>query len=174
MVTTINTVLALLTVLGGALFLIGTGAIIFRRDLFRRFPARFALPAAFIVALIATAGSLFYSEIAGYTPCELCWFQRILMYPQVILLGVALAVKDQKIMRYILWLSGIGAFIALYHYLIQLGFLPGACDVSGYSVSCSHRFVLEYGYITIPMMALTAFLLNILLSIRARLEGHSQ
>lgn len=118
---------------------------------------------AFIVSVFAMLGSLFYSEIAGYEPCKLCWFQRIFMYPQTILLGIALWRKDFQIALCGLVLSAIGAIIAGYHYVMQIGVVPSLpCSVVGYSVSCSQRFVLQFGYITIPMMALTAFLLIII------------
>ncbi|OGY68707.1 MAG: hypothetical protein A3B94_01990 [Candidatus Jacksonbacteria bacterium RIFCSPHIGHO2_02_FULL_43_10] len=107
-------------------------------------------------------GSLFYSEIAGYEPCQLCWWQRILMYPQVILLGVAWLKEDQGIVLYSIALSSLGALIAGYNYLLQIGFVPSiGCSAVGYSINCSQRFVMQFGYITIPMMALTAFLLII-------------
>ena len=122
---------------------------------------------AWIVALLATLGSLFYSDILGYTPCKLCWFQRIFMYPQAILLGVAFFRRDNRVLEYVLWLSGIGFLIAAYHYLIHIGLLPGSCAVTGISVSCSQRFVMEFGYITIPMMSLTAFALTFLISLLA-------
>jgi len=119
---------------------------------------------AFLVALVATLGSLTYSEILRYDPCKLCWLQRIFMYPQVILLGMALWKKDYKIADYSLALSIIGGLIALYHYLLQLGIAPSIpCSAVGYSTACSKQFVLEYGYITIPMMALSAFIIIALL-----------
>ena len=119
---------------------------------------------AFIVALTATAGSLFYSEIAGFTPCTLCWYQRILMYPQVFLFGVALWKNEYKTADYHIVLSILGALIAGYHYLLQIGVLPELpCSAVGFSVSCAERFTMNLGYITIPLMSLTAFLLIILL-----------
>lgn len=119
-----------------------------------------------IVALIATAGSLFYSEIAGYEPCKLCWYQRILMYPQVVLFGLALAGRLRDVMIAAGALSGIGAIIAGYHYLLQIGVVTGSnCDALGYSVACSQRFVMNFGYITIPLMAFSAFMLIFLLTI---------
>lgn len=115
---------------------------------------------AFIVATVATLGSLFYSEVAHYQPCELCWFQRIFMYPQTILLAIAWKKKYAGIALYSLVLSIIGGSISAYHYLMQLGAVPSLpCAAVGISVSCSQRFVLTYGYITIPMMALSAFVL---------------
>ena len=117
-----------------------------------------ALIIAFIVALVATLGSLFYSEIMGYEPCSLCWYQRILMYPQVILLGMAMVKRSVFIASYSIALSMVGGAIAAFHYYGQTvdnGVL--SCDTLGQTASCVTLFVLEYGYITIPMMALTAF-----------------
>lgn len=120
----------------------------------------------FIVSLIATLGSLFYSEIMGYNPCLLCWYQRIFMYPQVFLFGVALWKKDNGIKKYILALSIPGILLSAYHYFEQIGVLAsGSCEVIGYSSNCSEFFILNYGYITIPMMALTAFAMIIIFGI---------
>lgn len=154
-VSVVNQLLGILTIVGQAAIILAWP--------FRAFISKNALLSAFLVALIATSGSLFYSEIAGYEPCKLCWFQRIFMYPQVILLGLALWKKDYGIKFYGIVLSSIGAVIAGYHYLLQLGVAPALpCAAVGYSVACSQRFVLQFGYITIPMMALTAFLLIII------------
>ncbi|OGH88302.1 MAG: hypothetical protein A3J93_01955 [Candidatus Magasanikbacteria bacterium RIFOXYC2_FULL_42_28] len=129
------------------------------RELIRKYAPHLAL----VAVTIATLGSLFYSEIAGYEPCKLCWAQRIFMYPQVILLITAFAKKRAGAMlAYTLPLSVIGGLIAIYHYLLQLGVVSGvACGVVGYSVSCAQKFVLTYGYITIPLMAVTAFGLSV-------------
>lgn len=129
-----------------------------QKKLVKSFLDKNVLAFAFTISLAATLGSLFYSEIAGYTPCKLCWFQRIFMYPQPVLFAIALWKKDLAIIKYSLALCLIGGSIALYHYLVQTGIVPsGSCGVVGYSVSCSQRFVMEWGYITIPMMSLTAF-----------------
>lgn len=131
-----------------------------------------ALLFAFLVALLATSASLFYSEVAKYEPCKLCWYQRIFMYPQALLLFVALLKKDRKIADYILALSLMGAAIAIFHYYLQITPVRiFACSSVGYSVACSQRFVAQFGYLTIAMMSLTAFLLNILLSLAAKKKG---
>lgn len=136
---------------------------------FLAFFSRNYLKLALTVSLTATLGSLFYSEIAGFTPCKLCWFERIFMYPQTVIFGVAMWKKDAKIWIYSLTLSIIGATISIYHYLLQIGILPeGSCDAVGRSVSCSKVFVMTFGYITIPLMAGTAFVLLILLAIAAK------
>lgn len=120
----------------------------------------------FIIALIAVSGSLFYSEIMGYAPCKLCWYQRILMYPQIIIFLIALKSKNNmSIVLNSLILSLVGGLIAGYHYLMQIGVVREiGCDVVGYSVKCSEFFSLAYGFITIPMMSFIAFVLLIILA----------
>jgi disulfide bond formation protein DsbB len=130
-----------------------------------RFFGKNALLFGFIVALVSMLGSLFYSEVARYTPCVLCWYQRILMYPQVLLLGIAYVRKESHIILYSLIMSALGASVALYHYLIQIGTIGEImpCTSVGYSVSCVEKFVMTFGYITIPMMSLSAFTLLLML-----------
>lgn len=119
-----------------------------------------ALVLAFAVALSSMLGSLFYSEFAGYDPCVLCWYQRILMYPQVLILGIALWKKEASLELTSIIMSAIGVVVAAYHYLGQVAVISDLpCSAIGYSSSCSQRFFMEYGYITIPMMALSAFVL---------------
>jgi disulfide bond formation protein DsbB len=161
LVSTANLILSLLTILGQLIIAVAIFALITRSEKIIGFLGRRAILFSFFVALTATAGSLFYSEIAGFDPCKLCWFQRIFMYPQMILLGIALSKKNEAFaVLNGLTLSLIGALIAGYHYLLQIGFAPSLpCSAVGYSVSCAQRFVMTFGYITIPMMAFTAFLL---------------
>lgn len=111
---------------------------------------------SFLVALSGLILSLFYSEFAGYTPCVLCWYQRIALYPQVLILGLALWRKETAVRIYSISLSVLGAIVALYNTYLQFGGNPLIpCDAAA---SCSQRFVFEFGYITIPTMSLTAFL----------------
>lgn len=124
-----------------------------------------ALWIAFIVSIVATFGSLYYSEILGYLPCKLCWYQRILMYPQALLFGIALLKKDKKYIGYLAPLSLIGLIIAGFHYIAQLSPVKlVSCGISGLTPSCSEYFSLMFGYITIPLMAFTAFLLLLMLT----------
>ncbi len=133
-----------------------------------------------IVALVATGGSLFFSEIAGWTPCKLCWLQRIFMYPQVILLAVALWRKERSIAWYILALSIIGIIFSIVNYGEQvqahlnplpLGGSLKPCDASG--VSCAGTEIkFAFGYVTIPLMAATAFLMNGLTSLLVLMSGN--
>lgn len=128
-------------------------------DFFRAHALWFAL----VIALASFVLSLYYSDIVGFAPCTLCWYQRILIYPQAILLVIALIKKDENVADYILALSAIGFVIALYNHYLQLGgasLIP--CSANG---SCAKRFVFEFGYVTIPLMALSGFLFNGLLMI---------
>ncbi|HLS61620.1 MAG TPA: disulfide oxidoreductase [Virgibacillus sp.] len=116
-------------------------------------------------ALVALLGSLFYSEILGYTPCDLCWMQRIFMYPLVVIYGVAAIKKDLSIALPGLILSGIGALVSIYHYLIQkLAAFQSIGDVCG-EVPCNLQYVNYFGFITIPFLAATAFILIFILHI---------
>lgn len=163
LVANVNQLLSLLTIAGQAIIALVLVCLFAKGHKIISFIAKNAILFSFIVALTATLGSLFFSEVAGFEPCKLCWFQRVLMYPQVILFVIALYKKDKAIIDYTLWLSVIGAAIAAYHYLLQIGVAPElTCSATGYSVSCSKRFIMSFGYITIPMMALTAFLMNII------------
>ncbi len=117
-----------------------------------------ALSLAAVVAAVATVGSLYYSEVANFEPCRLCWYQRIAMYPLPVILGVAAWRRDPAVHWYALPLAAIGAAIAAYHYLIQRfpDLDAGACSVG---VSCAAAWVERFGFVTIPYMALSAFLL---------------
>lgn len=131
---------------------------------------KYGMQVAFIVVLVATAGSLTYSEILGYEPCKLCWFQRILMYPMVLIIGIGLWKKDSVSKLYALILSLMGIPLAFYHYLVQLGIVAAPCTTGGYTVSCAQYFSMNFGYITIPMMAMSTFLLVALIMLILRSE----
>ena len=126
---------------------------------------------AFIVAIMATAGSLYFSEIAHFAPCKLCWFQRIFMYPQVIVLGIALWKKERTVaVMQSLILSIIGVLFAAYHYYLQMFATTVKPCSPDDPVSCAEKVVVRYGYITIPMMALTAFLMIILFLVMVQMR----
>ncbi|WP_193568323.1 disulfide oxidoreductase [Gracilibacillus saliphilus] len=109
-------------------------------------------------SLMATMGSLFYSEIMKFIPCELCWYQRILMYPLVVIYGYAVYKKDIRYAFPGVILSGIGILVSSYHYLIQK--VPGlqeAGDGCGI-IPCTTTYVNYFGFASIPFQALIAFL----------------
>ena len=109
-------------------------------------------------SLSAFLGSMFYSVVIGFQPCSLCYWQRIFMYPMLFISTLSLVRKEKLDSSYFLMLSGIGSLISLYHLYLQFTPNPLPCSSTGQGVSCSENWVLEYGYITIPVMALTCFL----------------
>jgi disulfide bond formation protein DsbB len=117
----------------------------------------YGLYLAWLVATVATVGSLYFSEVRFFVPCPLCWYQRVLMYPLVILLGIASFHGDRAIVRYALPMSLLGAGIAFYHYLLQK--LPGlgASPLCRVGVPCNVEYINWLGFITIPFLSLVAF-----------------
>ena len=127
------------------------------------------LALAFTVATFSTITSLFYSEIAHLPACSMCWYQRIFLFPQVFLFGMALYKKDNHIIDYGILLSIVGILLASYHILLQNGVkLYTPCSVNTTLVSCSDQLFSYFGYITIPVMSLTAFVMILILLILAR------
>lgn len=135
-----------------------------------------ALRLAFATALFSMVASLFYSEIAKYPPCELCWLQRFFMYPLVVLLGINLWKKELNLIPYSLGLSILGFLTAVYHNLMyySTGGLSSLCQTLGSSVSCTKRYVFEFGFVTIPIMSLVAFALLILFLSIARAKTSAE
>lgn len=125
---------------------------------------------ALIIAMTATLGSLFYSEVAGYLPCELCWYQRIAMYPLVILIFMSIWRRERATLDYSLALAIVGlAFSGYHNYIYFKSFSLGACSLDG--VSCLAQYMTEFGYITIPVMSLTAFSAVVFLLLISNREG---
>ncbi len=161
MVFTVNKILALCTIVAQASLVLGLLYFLINRknqqDKIIGFFGKYGTQFAFLFALIAMLSSLFYSSIAGYEPCFLCWWQRIFMYPLVFILAMAWIKKDHKVINYVLMLGLIGVVISLYHNYILFG---GSELIScGTGASCARRYVFEYGYISIPTMCLTSYLL---------------
>ena len=113
------------------------------------------------VATVCTVGSLYYSEIAGYLPCELCWFQRICVYPLSATLIIAAVRRDRDIWRYVVVPAAVGLVIAVYH--TQLQAFPEQKSFCPTEVPCTARYVWEFGFVSLPFMALTAFVFILLM-----------
>ena len=125
----------------------------------RMFLKKYSLFCAWFVSLTATLSSLYMSEFLHYVPCELCWFQRIFMYPLVILLGMAMYKDDFSIASYALPFSIIGACFSMYHYLVQKVSFMQVYEPCRVGIPCSSDYLNVFGFITIPLIALIAFLL---------------
>lgn len=157
--------LALFTLFGNA-FAIGLLLSYFlSRPLYDRamaFLGKWALELGCFITTASTLGSLIYSEVVGFPACILCWIQRLFMYPQMFLFGLALWRKERMIMAYTMLLSVIGGGVGVYHWIKDMlslyseAILP--CPAVSLLPSCDKIYVLEYGYITIPMISLNAFI----------------
>jgi len=164
----VNNCLYLLTIIGQIFILSAVVLLIatkYRKNKIISIFADRAIFLSFLVALTSTLGSLYYSEIAGFPPCDLCWFQRIFMYPQVLLLGLACLKKDKNIIDYSLAMVITGWFISLYHNYIY--FMAKPTSFCSIITPCTQKYVIGFGYISIPFMTIIAFtMIGILLYIK--------
>jgi hypothetical protein len=125
-----------------------------------------ALWLAFLIAATATGGSLYYSEVAHFEPCKYCWYQRIAMYPQALILAIAAFRRDTAVKVYLIPLAAIGAVVSAYHYYIER--FPDAGGSCSVTVPCNTPWFEQWGFYTLALMALTGFVAIIaLLSVAA-------
>jgi disulfide bond formation protein DsbB len=123
----------------------------------------------FLAALGAFLLSLFYSNFVGFPPCELCWIQRIFLYPQLILFSMELYKKDKSIVDFSIVFAILGSLVSIYHIYVENGGTTGLACATGTSTSistessCAVRYIYEFGYITMPIMALTLSLFIIII-----------
>lgn len=117
---------------------------------------------AAVIAITSMAGSLYFSESANFTPCTLCWYQRIAMYPIGLILAIAAFRRDRSIRWYVVPVAGLGAVIALYHWLLER-FPDLDAGVCSASIPCTSVWFERFGFVTLPFMALTAFVAVLLL-----------
>lgn len=120
---------------------------------------RFGLYFAWLISMMATFGSLYYSEIGRYSPCTLCWYQRIAVYPLAIILGLAAYRRDKGVIPYAMALAGVGLLMAIYQLLES--YIPGFSPVNfcGAGADCKNDYVTYLGFITIPLMSALSFVL---------------
>jgi disulfide bond formation protein DsbB len=112
---------------------------------------------AWMVASIATLGALFLGEIMGYTPCVLCWYQRIAMFPLVLILAAGLFPFDPRVVRYALPLALVGWGLALFHWGVASGLIPESITPCSQGVPCSVEQIVWFGLLTLPMLSVLAF-----------------
>ncbi len=136
---------------------------------------RSTLQLSFLTASLGTLGSLYFSEVLKYPPCVLCWYQRICLYPLVIIFGTALWFNDSKYKRYAVPFIVLGALIAVYHNLLYYGFIAEALSPCTGGVPCSSKQLELYGFITIPLLSLMGFVaLGFLTAIDGKLGASSE
>lgn len=136
--------------------------------------SRYSLYFALIVAWVAMLGSLYFSEVLGYVPCALCWYQRILMYPLAVIIAVGLVRMDSQLPYYILPFTLLGQGVATYHYLIQKTQIFGAPTACRSGIPCTSVWINWLGFITIPFLAMTAFFLITIFTLVALTAGQPE
>src|SRR6266498_1030074 len=124
----------------------------------KKFIINNSLYIAWTTAALAVAGSLFFSNVLHFPPCVLCWYQRIALYPLVIIIGVGIIKKDKYLPYYVLPLTIIGGLISIYHNLLYYHLLPNSATPCELGVSCTTKFIEWFGFITIPLLSLAAFI----------------
>ena len=110
-----------------------------------------------LVAGVSTMGSLFFSYIMEFAPCVLCWYQRIFLFPLVLILAVGLFPLDKKVVKYALPLAAIGWLTAAYHKLLYAGIIPESIQPCSQGVSCTEEYINLFGFLSIPMLSLLSF-----------------
>jgi len=118
---------------------------------------------AWLVASVSTLGALFLGEVMGYTPCMLCWYQRICMFPLVLILAAGLFPFDRRVVRYALPLALAGWLLAIFHWAVASGLVPERVTPCSQGVPCSVEQVTWFGFLTLPMLSVLAFSLIIAL-----------
>lgn len=165
-IESLTSVLALIAAAGAVLLVVA-------RSLASRVPIAARLGAAviavrtpltFAIGAVSTLGSLYFSEVADYVPCRLCWFQRIAMYPIALVAFVALIRRDRGARWYLVPMAAIGALIAGYHYLIERGVLTDSEACALFGPSCADVWFEEFGFVTLAFMALAGFVAVIALN----------
>ena len=125
---------------------------------------------AWLVASVSTLGALFFGEVMQLPPCVLCWYQRICMFPLVLILPVGLFPLDRKIVRYALPLAAIGWLFAVFHVLLIAGVIPESIKPCTQGVPCSEKVIEWFGFVTIPLLSVVAFSTIIALLILAHIR----
>ncbi len=143
-------------ILGATTILVIISAAMNRQSPVVQITKKYSTLIIFIISFLAMCISLIYSNFFGYTPCYLCWFQRIFIYPSVLFSGIAMYKKDYHVVSYIESLSWVGLVFSIYHNITYYtGVSPLPCDVGA---SCTLQYVSEFGFVTIPFMALVSFI----------------
>lgn len=125
----------------------------------KKFPKKYLLYGAWIQAFLALSGSLFFSEIWHLPPCTLCWYQRVFMYPLVLIIPIGIIRKDKNLPYYVLPLAIIGGVIAFFHNLLYYGVIAESQVPCSAGISCTTKFFEWFGFVTIPFLSFLAFVI---------------
>lgn len=125
---------------------------------------------AWLIAFVSTLGSLFFSNVMEFAPCILCWYQRICLFPLVVILACGLFPLDRSVVKYALPLAVVGWLLAAYHNLLYAELIPDTMQPCSKGVSCTEEYIELFGFLSIPLLALIAFsaMIFILITLKRR------
>lgn len=155
--------LSLLTIVGavvvvGLLLMLAYSWISNKENKLFSLTSAYIFPLGFLVSFGGVFLTLYYEYGLKYLPCDLCWYQRIFLYPQMFMFAYAWYKKDVSVLPYTLILSVVGLVIATYHHLLQMGYdVYKPCSTAPFAVSCSEPPFLEFGFVSFPFMAMVLF-----------------
>jgi disulfide bond formation protein DsbB len=166
-VSLLNTSVSIGTIAFQIVFVILLGSLVLKRTTVLNWISNYSNHLVFFLSLIVLIGSMMYSTVIGYPPCDLCWYQRIALYPLVLISGYELFKKTNMLAPLGIMFSAIGTIVALYH---NIGFWTNSSTLPCSSgISCLTQYVNEFNYVTIPLMSLTlGALITLILAIRLR------
>ena len=124
-----------------------------------------------LLVSVSTTISLFFSTVLEYEPCVLCWYQRMCLFPMILILGVGLFPNfDKSVIKYSLPLAIAGGLTAFYHTLLYAGIIPESIQPCSKGVSCTEKYFELFGFVSIPMLSFIAFstLVGLLLFLKRR------
>lgn len=123
----------------------------------KNFLAKYAFKIGLVQSTMALIGSLYFSELAGFPPCTLCWYQRIAMYPLVLIFAIGILRSDKNAWYYAFPLTLVGWMISLYHNLLYYNIIPKSIETCKAGVSCTTNYIEWFGFVTIPLLAFASF-----------------
>lgn len=123
---------------------------------------------SFLIASVATLGSLFFSEVMDFVPCNMCWYQRIFMYPLVLIFLMGILYPDDKVFKYAMPIVMVGLIFSIYHNLLMFGIIPEAAVPCTNGIPCSTKYISWFGFITIPFLSFIAYISIFILMILGR------
>ncbi len=123
---------------------------------------------SFLIASVATLGSLFFSEVMDFVPCNMCWYQRIFMYPLVLIFLMGILYPDDKVFKYAMPIVMVGLIFSIYHNLLMFGIIPEAAVPCTNGIPCSTKYISWFGFITIPFLSFLAYISIFILMILGR------
>lgn len=123
---------------------------------------------SFLIASVATLGSLFFSEVMDFVPCNMCWYQRIFMYPLLLIFLMGILYPDDKVFKYAMPIVMVGLIFSIYHNLLMFGIIPEAAVPCTNGIPCSTKYISWFGFITIPFLSFLAYISIFILMILGR------